>query len=92
MIEWAQFGWGATRKRWGDLERRHALAMLAKAGQRGEVPAVLLANGVQRNLVRDLVRNGHAMVTTAGSYRLNMRVRRVRITAAGQRWLAIESP
>jgi hypothetical protein len=89
---WAEFGWGARRTRWGDRERRHALAILAKAGQRGEAHAVLMANGVERSLIRDLVRSGHAKVATAGPYRFNTRASRIRITAAGQRLLAINPP
>jgi hypothetical protein len=85
---WAQVR-SEPQKRWGDSDRRQALELLAKAGRRGEAHASLLANGVARSLIRDLVESGHAMVATTGRYlfTINTRVSRVRITAAGRRLL-----
>jgi hypothetical protein len=85
---WAQVR-SKPRPRWADWDRRQALALLAKAGRRGEAHAALLANGVARSLIHDLVQNGHAMVVTTGPYAftINTRASRIRITAAGRRLL-----
>jgi hypothetical protein len=62
---WAQVR-NKPQKRWGDGDRRQALALLAKAGRRGEAHAILLANGFARSLIHDLVQSGHASVATSG--------------------------
>jgi hypothetical protein len=92
MIEHDQ-SWAQVRSKprtgWDDRDRRHALVLLAKAGKRGEAHAALLANGVARSLIHDLVQSGDAMVVTTGPYAftINTRASRVRITAAGRRLL-----
>jgi hypothetical protein len=73
---------------------RRALTMLADAGRRGQTHAFLLANGVSRDLMRDLVGNGYALVVTTGrlGFTNNTMVSRVRITDAGRRALAEAKP
>jgi hypothetical protein len=85
---WAQVR-RTMQKSWGDCDRRQALVLLAKAGQHGEAHAALLANGVARSLIRDLVRSGDATVVTTGGYgfTINTKASRIRITAAGRRLL-----
>ena len=72
-------------------ERRRVLAMLANAEPRGQPYSVLLANGVNREVLNAIIRDGHAdavtNIVTAG--RKTVPVSHVRITDAGRQALSL---